>query len=141
MACGPLMQKTSQTVEGTYFGLVINSKFEQGHEDTVAPVLDANGNEMYHDVPFVDYRGTGYHRFGSQVVMFTAIVGLAGARNIAIGTGGSNGGWGQGGMGASGSIQQMVTTVQILPCDLGSFITTPNVAADPLPLIKTPAHE
>ncbi|WP_321900115.1 hypothetical protein [Paraburkholderia heleia] len=124
LACGPMMKKTSTTIEGTYFGLALNSKFEQGHDDVVEPVLDASGSETYDEVPLVnDPRGEGFHRYGSQVVMFTAIVGLAGARNIAIGAGSAAGGWGQGGLGGSGSIQQMVTTVQIVPCDLGTYIT------------------
>jgi hypothetical protein len=137
LACGPLMKKSERRVQGTYFGLILNSKFDQGHDDQIEPVLDANGNEMYQDVPLTnDARGEGYHRYGSQVVMFTAVIGLAGARNIAVGAGGSEGGWGQGGMGGSGSIQQMVTTVQIVPCDLGTFITKPPVVADPQPLTK-----
>ncbi|WP_155627016.1 hypothetical protein [Burkholderia diffusa] len=124
LACGPLVKKTSRKVEGTYFGILSDSKFEQGHDDSVEPVLDGEGRQMYDDVPLVnDSRGQGYHRYGSQVVMFTAIVGLAGARNVAIGAGSSAGGWGQSGMGTSGSIQQMVTTVQIVPCDLGIYIT------------------
>ncbi|WP_155623821.1 hypothetical protein [Burkholderia territorii] len=124
LACGPLAKKTSRTVEGTYFGLLSDSKFEQGHDDSVEPILDGDGRQMYHDVPLVnDLRGQGFHRYGSQIVMFTAIVGIAGARNIAIGAGSSAGGWGQSGMGTSGSIQQMVTTIQVIPCDLGIYIT------------------
>ncbi|WP_323120025.1 hypothetical protein [Burkholderia alba] len=123
LACGPIVRKRSMPVKGTYFGLFLNSQIEQGHDDLIEPLLDQNGNETYRDVPISDERGTGFHRYGSQVVMFTAIVGLAGARNIAIGGGGSEGAWGQGGGGSSGSIQQMVTTVQIVPCDMGTYIT------------------
>ncbi|MEX3556275.1 MAG: hypothetical protein VB131_06855 [Burkholderia gladioli] len=123
LACGPIVRKRSMPVKGTYFGLFLNSQIEQGHDDLIEPLLDKNGNETYRDVPISDERGTGFHRYGSQVVMFTAIVGLAGARNIAIGGGGSEGAWGQGGGGSSGSIQQMVTTVQIVPCDMGTYIT------------------
>lgn len=126
LACGPLMKKISKKVEGTYFGLVSNAQFEQGHDDSIEPVLDSRGRETYDDVPLdADPRGEGFHRYGSQVVIFTGIVGLAGARNIAIGAGASSGSWGQAGMGGSGAIQQMVTTVQIIPCDLGVFVTKP----------------
>lgn len=128
-ACGPLVRVKQKTVEGTFFGLVLNNKFAQGHDDQIEAILDDHGNPTWHDVPVSDARGAGFQRWGDQVTMFTTVVGLAGARNIAVGAGGSNGGWGQGGMGTSGSIQQMVTTVQVMPCDMGKYLAPKDPVA------------
>jgi hypothetical protein len=69
--------------------------------------------------------GFGFRLFGHQVTQYTAIIGVAAARNLAIG-GGGGGDWGQGGVGASSSMQQIVTTIQIRECEIGSYVPPPR---------------
>ena len=129
-ACGPLQAVIREPVEGTFFGLVLNSKVNQGYTEELAPFRDESGK-------IVEYRrealpnGSGYVLFGHQVTQYTAIVGVSGARNIAVGAGGSGGGWGQGGLGTSSANQQMVTKIELRSCEVGTFVTS----APPLPYV------
>lgn len=117
--CGPLQRITARKVEGTFHGLFFDSKVDQGYTEQLAPYLDANGNEaLYKNVPLPT--GDGYRIIGHQVTQYTTIVGVSGARNIAIGGGGSSGSWGQGGLGTSSANQQLVTTLQLSLCDMGT---------------------
>lgn len=127
-ACGPLQSVVKEPVQGTFFGLLLNSRIDQGYTEELAPYRDENGQVVeYRREPLPD--GSGYRLFGHQVTQYTAIVGVSGARNIAVGAGGSGGGWGQGGLGTSSANQQMVTTVQLRSCEIGTVLT----AVPPLP--------
>jgi hypothetical protein len=129
LACGPLQIVVQTPITGTFFGLFKNSKITQGHTDTLV-----SASQLYNDVPLTDGR-KGYERYGSQVTEYTAIVQIGGARNIALGGGGGQS-WGQAGGGTSGSMQQMVTTIQVSACDIGTFVT-PEPSALPA-LVATP---
>lgn len=70
-----------------------------------------------------------------------AVVGTSSAKNLAIGGGSSGGGWGQGGGGNSGSMQQIVTNIQLKICDLGTTkFAIPVAAVKVLPVIPAPAQ-
>lgn len=133
-ACGPLQTLVREPVEGSFFGLIKNSRVRQGYTEHLAPFVDEHGvRQDYRRVPLDD--AMGYRLFGHQVTQYTTIVGVSGSRNIAIGGGGGNGAWGQGGAGASGSMQQMVTTIQLRECEVGSVLRTPPPPPPPPPAI------
>jgi len=120
-ACGPLQRIVQNPISGTFFGVVKKSQIIQGNTDTLAPYLDEKGlPQYYNDVPLNDGR-KGYTRFGHQVTQYTTIVGLSGVRNVAAGAGGGSS-WGQVGGGSSASIQQIVTTIQLQICEVGTFV-------------------
>lgn len=137
-ACGPLQSVIKRPVEGTFFGLVLNSKTEQGFTEELTPYLNKDGEiQEYLQIPLAD--GSGYKLFGHQVTQYSAIIGISGARNIAIGTGGSQGSWGQGGLGTSSSNQQLVTTIELRLCEVGTVIDR-KPPPPPLPVIAK-VHE
>jgi hypothetical protein len=119
-ACGPLVKVVESKVEGTFHGLFFDSKVDQGKHQEMTEWRDEQGNIIdYREVPLPD--GSGYRLFGHQVTQYTAIVGVSGARNIALGGGGSEGNWGQGGMGTSSANQRLVTTLQVRGCEIGTW--------------------
>ncbi|MGZ5926588.1 MAG: hypothetical protein ACXWLJ_07905, partial [Rhizomicrobium sp.] len=119
-ACGPLQRIVRVPVNGTFIGLFSDTAIPQGWTDDLAPYLDANGEHM--DYRSVRTSSGDIRMFGNQVVMFTTVVGVASNRNIAIG-GGMGGTWGQAGMGSSSSNQQMVTSIQLRDCEIGTMRT------------------
>jgi hypothetical protein len=120
-ACGPLQRVVQNPISGTFFGVVKKSQIIQGNTDTLVPYLDEKGlPQYYNDVPLTDGR-KGFTRFGHQVTQYTTVVGLSGVRNVAAGAGGGNS-WGQVGGGSSASIQQIVTTIQLQVCEVGTFV-------------------
>ena len=124
-ACGPLQRVVREPVTGTYFGLIGRGRVAQGTTERLEPYLDASGRQVeYRKVMLED--GFGYRLFGHQVTQYTTVVGVSAARHIAIGGGGGNGAWGQGGGGASSAMQQMVTTIQLRECEIGSFVPPPR---------------
>ena len=119
-ACGPLQSIVQREVNGTFHGLFTTTDVPQGYHQELAPYVDANGVEQqYKHVPLPT--GDGYRVYGHQVTQYTTVVGVSGARNIAIGGGGSSGSWGQGGMGTSSANQQLVTTLQLRLCEIGTI--------------------
>lgn len=127
-ACGVLQRVAREPIQGTFFGLVKNSRVHQGYTEHLAPFVDEHGVEQqYRHVPMED--GVGYRLFGHQVTQYTTVLGLSGVRNVALGGGGNGGAWGQGGMGASGSMQQMVTSIELRECEVG--VIMPRESAKP----------
>ncbi|MEI6418508.1 MAG: hypothetical protein WCO82_05520 [Sphingomonadales bacterium] len=119
--CGVLQKVIREPINGTYFGFFRSTKVQMGYTERLSPMVDEKGQQMdYRRVPLED--GTGYRLFGHQVTQYTSIIGLSGARNIAVGGGGGGGGWGQAGGGGSASMQQMVTTLQIRECEVGTIV-------------------
>lgn len=118
-ACGPLQAISKREIKGTFHGIFSTSEVPQGFHQELVPYIDVNGVEQqYKNVPLPT--GDGYRVFGHQVTQYTTVVGVSGARNIAIGGGGSSGSWGQGGMGTSSANQQLVTTLQLRLCEIGT---------------------
>lgn len=118
-ACGPLQAISKREIKGTFHGIFSTSEVPQGFHQELVPYIDDNGVEQqYKNVPLPT--GDGYRVFGHQVTQYTTVVGVSGARNIAIGGGGSSGSWGQGGMGTSSANQQLVTTLQLRLCEIGT---------------------
>jgi len=132
-ACGPLQQVVRTDVRGTFVGLVSDTHVDQGDTQELRPYIDDLGQR-------VDYWRRGevggdVRLFGHQVVTTSAVIGVAGARNIALG-GGSAGGWGQAGGGASASIQRLVTTIQLRECEAGvERVAKPEPAPMPQPVL------
>ena len=118
-ACGPLQAISKREIKGTFHGIFSTSEVPQGFHQELVPYIDVNGVEQqYKHVPLPT--GDGYRVYGHQVTQYTTVVGVSGARNIAIGGGGSSGSWGQGGMGTSSANQQLVTTLQLRLCEIGT---------------------
>ena len=110
--CGPLQSVIREPVQGHYFGMVSTTQFDLSYNDTLIPFFDDNGYEQL-------YRNVQGRYYGHQVISDTAILGTAAARNAALGGGGNDANWGQGGMGSSSSVQAMVTHIQLRLCDAG----------------------
>ena len=128
--CGVLQTVVREPVNASYFGVFKTSNVQQGFTERLAPMLDEKGQQIdYRRVLLED--GNGFRLFGHQVTQYTSILGLSGARNLAIGGGGGGGGWGQAGGGSSGSMQQMVTTLQIRECEVGTSVRP----APPAPVV------
>lgn len=124
LACGPLQTVVKTPIVGTRSGLIGKSKVDQGFTYDLAPYTDANGNILdYREVPLAD--GSGYRLFGSQVVMFSTVIGISGGGNLAIGGGGGNQSWGQGGFGTSSSNTRLVTNIQVAQCEVGTVKYVP----------------
>ncbi|MEO6093288.1 MAG: hypothetical protein ABIT04_00880 [Novosphingobium sp.] len=135
-ACGPLQRVVREPVQGTFFGLFKNSRVGLGYNEYLAPYIDEQGvRQDYRRVPLED--GSGYRLFGHQVTQMTTVLGVAGARNIALGGGGGGGAWGQGGMGASSSMQELVTSLQLRDCEIGTYVAAPP---PPPPFYDEPRH-
>jgi hypothetical protein len=123
--CGPLQRVVEREVVGTFHGIFTTSGVKQGFYQELAPFLDFYGRETeYKYVPLLDEPGS-FRVFGHQVTQYTTVVGVSGARNIAIGGGGGSGSWGQGGVGTSSANQQMVTTLQLRLCEIGMIRPLP----------------
>lgn len=128
--CGVLQRVVREPVNATYFGFFKKANVQQGFTERLAPMTDETGQQIdYRRVPLED--GSGFRLFGHQVTQYTSILGLSGARNIAVGGGGGGGGWGQAGGGSSGAMQQMVTTLQIRECEVGTIVRP----APPAPVV------
>lgn len=118
-ACGPRQTLIRTTVTGAYMGLFRTTQINQGWTEDLA-----DAPVPYLDVPLADGRA-GYTRYGHQVFMTTTVIGLGGARNLAIGGGGGNGSWGQGGGGSSSSTQRLVNSIQLRTCEIGTVVNQP----------------
>ena len=118
-ACGPLQSVVKTAVVGQFNGLFRSGQMQQGFTYDLAPYVDSNGTEHANkEIVGAD----GVRRvYGHQAIIFSTIVGLASNKNIAIGGGGNEGAWGQGGMGSSSTNQQLVTNIQLKLCELGSY--------------------
>ena len=124
LACGPLQMVVKTPVIGVSRGLLTKSKVDQGVTYDLAAYTDAQGNIVdYRKVDFPD--GSGYKLFGSQVVIFSTIIGVSSGGNFAIGGGGGNQSWGQAGGGTSSSMTRLVTNIQIAQCEVGSVKYVP----------------
>lgn len=119
-ACGPLQAVIKTPVQGTFVGMFSESKIDQGFTYELADYVDRNGNIQ--DYRRVNLPEGGYKLYGHQVINFTAVVGVSGARNFALGGGTGGGSWGQGGTGTSSANQQIVTQIQLRSCEIGTFI-------------------
>ena len=127
-ACGPLQGLVRTPVQGTFEGLLTQTKIDQGHTDEIVPYTDKDGiQSQYLEVPLKD--GSGYRVFGHQVTQYTTVLGVSGARNFALGGGNAGGAWGQGGLGSSSANQQLVTNIELLLCEVGTvrFPAEPKV--------------
>lgn len=124
-ACGPLQSVVRTPITGTWNGLFRSVPVNQGFTYDLAPYTDVNGQTQ----AYIEEVGQdGVRRvFGHQAIIFSTVIGLASNRNVALGGGGSDGGWGQAGMGASSSNQQLVTNIQLKRCEMGAYKEVPVI--------------
>ena len=121
-----LQHVVREPVDGVFFGFVDSKHIRQGFTERLEPMVDARGIQQdYRRVPLED--GTGFRLFGHQVTQHTTIIGISGSRNFAVGGGGGGGGWGQAGAGSSSAMQQLVTSIQLRECEVGSIVTRSNI--------------
>lgn len=118
--CGPMMEVSTAPVDGVFHGLFKSKRVDQGTTDTLVPA-----REVYKQVPLSD--GTGYRLLGSQVTTYATVVGVAGARSIALGGGHSDGSYAQGSLGTSSANQRMVLKHVLSLCEIGTVTTAPPV--------------
>ena len=118
--CGPLQTIVKTPIVGTYVGLVKKSSIQQGYDEALAPYTDASGAQVdYREIRLAD---GSIKLMGHQPTTFVTVVGVAAARNIALGGGSGSGDWGQAGGGSSSSVQQLVTRVQLRECEVGTLV-------------------
>lgn len=118
--CGPLQQVVRTPIEGTYVGLVKKSKIQQGFDESLAPYVK-DGVQL--DYRTITLPNGSVRYMGHQPIYFTTVVGVAAARNLALGGGNSEGSWGQAGGGSSSSMQQLVTRIQLRDCEIPTEAT------------------
>lgn len=135
-ACGPLQAVVKTPIVGVFNGLIRSSNVQQGYTYDLAPYVDARGAvQDRHIVVGAD----GVTRaLGHQAVIFATVVGVSGNRNIALGGGGNEGAWGQGGMGSSAAMTQLVTSIQLKSCELGTYERVPVTPV--IPSFPAPKH-
>ncbi len=119
-ACGPLQSVVKREIHGVFFGVFGGQDIvKQGFTEELAPYRDETGNVAEYIVRPSTYGDRKV--FGHQVTQYTAVIGISGARNFAIGGGGGTSqNWGQAGTGTSSANQQMVTTIQLRLCEVGT---------------------
>jgi hypothetical protein len=119
-ACGPLQSVVKTPITGSYVGFFKKVKIDQGYTYDLTPYTDSNGvpqQYLFTKLPDRD----GYRIFGHQKIIFASVVGISGARNMALGGGGNEGKWGQAGMGSSSSNTQLVLNIQLALCEIGTL--------------------
>lgn len=135
--CGPLMRVTNSQVLGVFHGFTGRDYDHQGYNQELAPYIGEDGRVvMYHHEPLPD--GSGYTRYGHQVVETTALIGTAGARNLSLGGGGGqNSNWAQGGGGSTSNAQQLITTIRLRLCekDVAKYVVK-VVEVEPAPRVQ-----
>lgn len=112
--CGPLVVKTREELNGTFHGVLWDSKVRQGYDDDVTSPVDVAGQPRYFDR--MEMPDGSVALIGSQIAAFDSVNGTSSARQIGIGTGGSGGGYGQGALGASSANQQQQLRLIVRPC-------------------------
>ncbi len=123
-ACGPRQENVPAPVDGTFHGLFRRSRVDQGTTDSLSPA-----RQQYLQVPLPE---GGYRLIGHQVTTYAAVIGVSGARQVALGGGGRD--WGQGSLGTSSSNQRMVLRHVLHECDAGTVLPPP-VAPIPPPVV------
>jgi hypothetical protein len=108
--CGPRQEKKTERVQGTYVGIIKRSSIDLGVDDEL--VDSATPYEYWTDPNGVQ------HVFGTQVVTFASVNGMAASRSIGIGGGQTGGGWGQGGASSNSSMQRTILRIQLQRCEL-----------------------
>lgn len=108
--CGPLKAVESERVSGTYLGLFRKHKIDLGRSDRIVPY--AGGEYIERKYPDGSVR-----LFGNMAVRTTAVLNVAGSRSVALGGGKTGGDWGQAGGGGGSAMQQLVTHIDLEPCE------------------------
>lgn len=120
-ACGPLLVVEKTPIEGHVAGSFLAwnwlKTFTQGYTYDVRPMLTPDGTPAGYQVI---HQPDGEHYIGMQAIVFAAIVGTSSGNSGAVGLGGlsGNNAWGQIGGGASSGVQQLVTNIQTIPCEV-----------------------
>lgn len=119
-ACGAMQSVVQTPILGVYNGLFRSTTVKQGFTYDLAPYT-VNGAVV--DREIVTGPDGVTRAYGHQAIILATVVGISGNRNIQLGGGGNEGAWGQGGMGSSSAMTQLVTNIQLVRCELGAFKT------------------
>ncbi len=124
--CGPLQSVRSTDVNGVFFGLTTNEMIFIGTDDRLEPYAENGTVKRYHTERTTEEDGsTHVRRYGHQPTITTTALTTTGARQIGGGGYGTNGG-GMLGLGTSGSMSRLVSTIQLRDCELpGSYKVIP----------------
>ena len=112
-ACGPQQVVVHANYDSHYFGLFKTKTFNGGVTDSLEPAMLAGAPDPF---VIIKYQNGSEIWLGDQVIISTAVLGNASGRNFALGGGSGSGSWGQAGMGATSSVQKMVTTITVVQC-------------------------
>lgn len=129
--CGPLMATESEDVNGIYLGLIRKHSIPLGRTDRIVPY---EGGEYVSR----SYPDGSTRLFGHRAVRTTAVLNVAGSRQVALGGGETGGNWGQGGAGGGSSMQRLVVQIDLEPCEAFHSVPAPVVVAVPA-AVPTPA--
>lgn len=130
--CGPLMATESEEVNGAYLGLIRKHSIHLGSTDRIVPY---EGGEYV----IRSYPDGSTRLFGHRAVRTTAVLNVAGSRQVALGGGETGGNWGQGGAGSGSSMQRLVVQIDLEPCEAFHSVPVPVVVSVPA-LVPTPAN-
>lgn len=128
--CGPLMATESEEVNGTYLGLIRKHSIYLGRTDRIVPY---EGGEYVSR----SYPDGSTRLFGHRAVRTTAVLNVAGSRQVSLGGGETGGNWGQGGAGGGSSMQRLVVQIDLEPCEAFHSVPVPPVVA--VQVTPTPA--
>lgn len=105
--CGVLQDLVTDKVEGTFNGILFDSKVDLGVRQHLVPAK----------TPFKEYKyGNITYLIGHQPIIFSAVLSTSGARQFGLGGNSNNGGGASGSVGASSGMQQMVQQIQLTEC-------------------------
>lgn len=114
-ACGVMQDVVTEKVEGTFNGILFDSKVDLGSRQHLVPAK----------TPFKEYKhGNLVFLIGHQTTIFSAVISTSGARQFGLGTNSGSGSGGSGSAGSSSGMQQMVQQIQLSECILSQVNTS-----------------
>lgn len=114
-ACHGASRVEREAITGQYVGFFHSRAIDLGQTDRIVP---DTSRPYYSEQKLPD---GSVKLWGTQEVIQTAVISVSGGRNIALGGGSGSGQWGQAGGGSSSAMQRMVTSVQQVPCEIGTL--------------------
>lgn len=112
--CGPRVMVVSRPVVGREAHMMSDaSTFDHTTTDRVVALTDGNG------LPADPFEVRGGYLIGHQIMVMAAVIGTSTAASFSLGGFSASGGGAQGGVAASGQLQQLVKSVEVVECVYG----------------------
>lgn len=133
-ACGVLQDVRREKVEGTFHGLLYDTKVNLGYREKLVPYYDHEDKQvLFKEV----VQGNLTYLIGSQPIILSSVIGTGGARQFGLGGNSSSGNNGSGSLGSSGSNQQQVEHIQLIDCIYQIIDNTPRSSTVNVPPVVT----